>query len=107
MTDNPANYTFESLPLDGLQQQDELDIGAELGIDANDTNYRIPVYQHGPKGLAWLFDYTLSDQVPLLERLRDEYGGGQYEVRAPARWQSLTESDHVDQYSWVPPRRGR
>lgn len=76
-----VTYEFESLPLD--EDDDVLveDISAQLGIGDDDTDYRVPVYQHGPKGLAWLFDYTLSDETPLLERLRDDYGGGLFEVR--------------------------
>lgn len=83
MSEPQVSYRLEPLPPLGEEAADEplLDLSAELGIDEGETDYSIRVYQHGARGLAWRFDYTLSDETPLLERLRDDYGGGVFEVR--------------------------
>ena len=55
---------------------------AEVGEDVKQTDFVLKVYQVVPNAgqLAWLFNCTPSE-LPILERLRDDYGGGQFEIR--------------------------
>lgn len=52
MSDPRVSYHFESLPLNASEDivGSDLDERAELGIDDDDTDYRIRVYQHGARG---------------------------------------------------------
>jgi len=57
-------------------------IFAEFGSSQDDRSFKIKVYRIIPdKGeMAWLFDCVPSE-LPISNRLRDEYGGGNFELR--------------------------
>lgn len=70
--------------LTGIQDNidDELNkICSEIDDDSGDVQFRIKVYRimknQGER--AWLFD-ALPSELPILPRLRDEYGGGEFET---------------------------
>lgn len=74
--------------LEGLQEDasdfdDYLErVFAEVGDDVRSTEFVLKVYQVLPNQgqLAWLFNCTPSE-LPILDRLRDDYNGGQFEIR--------------------------
>ncbi len=67
--------------------QDDLDgqlhaIFADVGGEPDDVHYEIRVYrpQKGKGALGYLFA-CLPAELPIMDKLRDEYGGGTFEVR--------------------------
>lgn len=57
-------------------------ITAEFDADENAVDYLIKVYRIKEKTgkMAWLFNIT-PDELPIMDRLRDEYGSGLYRTR--------------------------
>lgn len=67
---------------DGPNSEEEKlfsDLGQLTGEDANE--YAIKVYRIHKGNLHWLFNAHPTDLPELHEKLRDEYSGGQFEVR--------------------------
>jgi hypothetical protein len=57
-------------------------ITSELGADKHDIKFVVKVYRivENRGELAWLFDCTPAE-LPILQKLRDEYSGGRFECR--------------------------
>ena len=57
-------------------------ITSELGADKLDVRFTVKVYRvvENKAELAWLFDCTPAE-LPILQKLRDEYDGGRFECR--------------------------
>lgn len=55
-------------------------INAEFGSDENDVEIFMKVYRVGVSGAEYLFT-MYPHELPILDRLRDEYGPGAYETR--------------------------
>ena len=57
-------------------------ITSELGADKLDVKFTVKVYRvvENKAELAWLFDCTPAE-LPILQKLRDEYDGGRFECR--------------------------
>ena len=57
-------------------------ITSELGADKLDVKFTVKVYRvvENKAELAWLFDCTPAE-LPILQKLRDEYQGGRFECR--------------------------
>jgi hypothetical protein len=57
-------------------------ITAEFAADDNDVRFMLKVYRVVPKTgkLEYLFTVTPAE-LPIMDRLRDEHGGGDYEIR--------------------------
>lgn len=74
--------------------QDDVDgqIAAVIGEfgdeEVNSTKLKVYRVVQNMGKMEWLFDCTVSE-LPIMQRLRDEYGGGSYEARLYAK----TESD--------------
>lgn len=62
---------------------EELDtVLGEIGADRNDVKLKMGVYRVIPNSgdLEWCFYFTAAE-LPILDRLRDEYGGGSFQIR--------------------------
>jgi hypothetical protein len=82
-TETVIDGDFEDIS--GLQADldQELDaIFSEFGGDENVDEYEIKIYrtQQGKGALGYVFS-CLPHELPILDKLRDEYGGGDFEVR--------------------------
>lgn len=58
------------------------DVFSELGDDFKENNFVLKIYRvvENRGELAWLFSCTPAE-LPILDKLRDEYDGGRFEVR--------------------------
>lgn len=57
------------------------DVTSEFGKDENEVNFKIKLHRVLEKKgeREWLFDIVPSE-LPVMDRIRDEYGGGKYEA---------------------------
>lgn len=64
------------------EKQTTDDIAAELGVSDNIADFDLKVYRTPPTGktLVWLFDVSGVTVTGLAQRLRDEYGNGNYQI---------------------------
>ncbi len=85
MTEQSPIYHFEPLPIDPVAPANEQHEGilAQLGLDDGTTDdLTIKVYKlDANNALDWLFDLRQDDDRPLMDRLRDDYEGGTFEIR--------------------------
>lgn len=81
--DEPLEGQYTDLTELGLDIDDQLEsIQSEFDDDPNDVNFKISVYRVLPKTgrRAWMFD-CLPSELPIKDKVRDEYGSGTYETR--------------------------
>ncbi len=81
--ENAVEAEFEDVSgLQGDLDEQLHSIFSEIGGEADDIDYEIRAYrpQKGKGAMGYLFACT-PEELPIMDKLRDDYGGGTFQVR--------------------------